>query len=100
MAKGIAHRDWALHRSDYDSDAEFLAAVQHEQAMNVHLMERLGVAVIASPARAKWPDGSWYTQAYLFMTDSVPAAREPEPKPAPVADAADDEFAAALAGDE
>jgi hypothetical protein len=43
MAKGIAHRDWSIQRSDYQTDQDFNGALQQELALGQHLMERLGV---------------------------------------------------------
>lgn len=79
MAKGIAHRDWALHRSDYSSDQEFTYAVQQEQQLNVHIMERLGVAIVAAPVRRRSDGGSWFTEAVVFKTATVPGVRDAEP---------------------
>jgi hypothetical protein len=78
MAKGIAHRDWALHRFDYDSDQEFNVAVQQEMALAQHIMDRLGVAIVSAPIRRRGPvTGRFYTEAVVFETATVPAAREP-----------------------
>lgn len=78
MAKGIAHRDWSINRSEYDSDQDFRAAVEQEMALCVQIMERLGVAIIAAPARN--PLAKWRTEAVFFRTDTVPSMRAPEPE--------------------
>lgn len=81
MAKGIAHREWTIHRSDYmdgfGNDTGFRAAVEQEAALNVHLQERLGVAIISAPVRRQGPGGTWFTEAYIYKTATVPAAQEP-----------------------
>lgn len=71
MARGIAHREWAIHRSDYDTDQEFREAVEAEMVLNVQIMERLGVAIIAAPARD--PHAEWMTKGVVFRTATVPA---------------------------
>lgn len=75
MAKGIAHREWVVSRSDYDTDAEFRQAVETEMVLNVQIMERLGVAVISAPVRRQ--SDEWYTEAVIFQTSTVPGLREP-----------------------
>jgi hypothetical protein len=49
MARGIAHREWRIHRDQYGSDEEFRGAVQAEFAMCENIGERLGVAIVAAP---------------------------------------------------
>lgn len=79
MARGIAHREWIIWRSDYQTDEEFRQAVETEQALNVHMMERLGVAIIGAPMSEQLGDGRWVRAGYLFQTASVPGKRaEPE----------------------
>jgi hypothetical protein len=78
MAKGIAHRDWSIQRSDYQTDQDFNGALQQELALGQHLMERLGVAIIAAPIRKRSPFGGWFTEAVIFRTATVPAAHERE----------------------
>ena len=77
-AKGISHRKWALHRSDYQTDADFRAAVEQEMALNVQIMERLGVAIVSGPARQRVGD-NWVTHAMVFETATIPAGRETPP---------------------
>lgn len=92
MAKGIAHREWVIRRADCRNEAGeiddnvFRGTVENEMVLNVHLMERLGVAVVSAPIREQWGDGSWHTVAYGFRTATVPGARQPEP------DESDDEL--------
>lgn len=76
MAKGIAHREWYIDRGVYESEQDFRAAVENEQALNVHIQERLGVAIVSAPVRQRDEFGHWRTEAYIFQTASVPAARE------------------------
>lgn len=82
MARGIAHRDWALHRSDYETDADFRAAIENEMALNVQIMERLGVAIVSAPVRRRVGQ-SWFTEGVIFKTASVPAAPDADTPPAP-----------------
>lgn len=81
MASGIAHRDWQIERSEYDTDQDFNLAVQQELALSQHIMDRLGVAIVAAPVRRPGPLGLWSTHAVIFKTASVPAARDDEPTP-------------------
>lgn len=76
MAKGIAHREWAIHRSDYETDDDFRTAVENEAVLNVQIMERLGVAIISAPVRRQGPEGGWYTEAVFFQTATVPGVRD------------------------
>lgn len=78
MAKGIAHRKWALYRSDYETDADFRAAIENEAALNVHIQERLGIAIVSGPGRQR-VGNDWFTQAMFYETATIPAAREQEP---------------------
>jgi hypothetical protein len=78
MARGIAHREWYIDRGVYESEQDFRAAVENEQALNVHIQERLGVAIVSAPVRTRNEFGRWHTEAYVFQTASVPAAREQE----------------------
>jgi hypothetical protein len=92
MAKGIAHRDWSIQRSDYQTDQDFNDAVQQELALGQHLMERLGVAIIAAPIRKRSPfGGGWFTEAVIFRTATVPAAREQASEVEALEDALEDE---------
>lgn len=77
MAKGIAHRKWALYRSDYDTDADFRAALEQEAALNVHIQERLGIAIVSGPARRR-QGGDWFTEAMVYETATVPSVRDPQ----------------------
>lgn len=72
MASGISHREWRVHRDDYADDQSFREAVQAELAMCENIGERLGVAIVATPARLKQGD-SWFTRGWVFKTASVPA---------------------------
>jgi hypothetical protein len=83
MARGIAHREWRIHRDDYKTDEDFRGAVQAEFAMCENIGERLGVAIVAAPMRTRLlPDGEWFTAGWAFKTATVPAGRE-EPVEAP-----------------
>jgi hypothetical protein len=77
MAKGIAHREWQILREHYRDDQSFREAVQAELAMCENIGERLGVAIVAAPMRAK--DIDWYTAGWVFKTATVPSGREPDP---------------------
>jgi hypothetical protein len=81
MAKGIAHRDWSVQRSDYETDQDFNVAVQQEMALGQHIMDRLGVAIVSAPVRRRYPGGGWYTEAVIFKTATVPGVRADEPEP-------------------
>lgn len=77
MARGIAHREWRIHRDDYTDDRSFREAVQAEFAMCENIGERLGVAIVAAPMRTRLhPDGEWFTAGWAFKTATVPAGRE------------------------
>lgn len=83
MAKGIAHREWAIYRDDYRDDngrvneQAFRAAVQFELSMAEHIGERLGVAIVAAPVRTRhMGDGPYFTTGWVFKTATVPSARE------------------------
>src|SRR4051812_42754826 len=82
-ARGIAHREWRLDRSDYRDEhgradeASFRAAVQNELALAEHMCERLGVMIVAAPVRTRLlPDGGWFTVAWAFKTATIPAVQE------------------------
>ncbi len=62
MARGIAHREWYVYREDYETEADFRAAAENEQALNVHIQERLGVAIVSAPIRRRDELG-WGTAA-------------------------------------
>lgn len=79
MARGIAHREWAIHRSDYDTDADFREAVEAEMVLNVQIMERLGVAIVSAPVRNR--DYGWRTDAVIFQTATVPGISDPDDMP-------------------
>lgn len=81
-SKGIAHREWAIRRSDYHTDEDFRAAVENEMVLNVHLLDRLGVALVIAPFRQE-SGGEWFTDGVVFQTATVPAVREPE-APTPI----------------
>lgn len=86
MASGIAHRDWRIERAEYDTDQDFNLAVQQELALSQHIMERLGVAIVAAPSRRRGEFGGWFTDAVIFKTASVPAAvTDPAPDEPPEA---------------
>lgn len=72
MAKGISHREWRIHRDDYQDDQSFREAVQAELAMCENIGERLGVAIVAAPSRLKQGD-SWFTRGWVFRTATVPS---------------------------
>jgi hypothetical protein len=79
-SKGIAHREWAIHHSDYEDDASFRAAVEQEAVLNVQIMERLGIAIISAPIRRQVGE-SWFTEAIVFQTATVPGVRDDAPDP-------------------
>jgi hypothetical protein len=83
MARGIAHREWRIHRDDYTDDRSFREAVQAEFAMCENIGERLGVAIVATPGREKIGD-SWFTRGWLFRTATVPAMADQESAPGEV----------------
>lgn len=90
MAKGIAHREWLLNRSDYRNqhgeidDDLFREAVERESVLNVHIQERLGVAIVSAPVRTRdLPDGAYFTVGWVFRTATVPAATEDTPADLP-----------------
>jgi hypothetical protein len=80
-ARGIAHREWRLDRSDYrdehgrTDETSFRAAVQNELALAEHMCERLGVMIVAAPVRTRVGDG-WLTMAWAFKTATIPAVQE------------------------
>lgn len=80
MARGIAHREWRIDRSDYDGEAAFREAVQAELAMCENIGERLGVAIVSAPIRTRLNGGNeWFTAAWVFRTATVPGASESKP---------------------
>lgn len=84
MARGIAHREWRIDRSDYDGEAAFREAVQAELAMCENIGERLGVAIVSAPIRTRLNDGGeWFTAAWVFRTATVPGASAPKPEETP-----------------
>lgn len=94
MAKGIAHREWVIHRADYiddfGNDTGFREAVEAEAVANVHLMERLGVAVVSAPVRRQGPSGGWFTEAVVFKTATVPGVRDAQAEEPEVDEEAED----------
>lgn len=80
MAKGIKLRNWSLDARDYQTEDEFLAAVEMEAAKSVHLQERLGVAIVSTPIK-QVVNGEYVTLGWHFATATVPAARQSEPDP-------------------
>lgn len=77
MARGIAHREWRIDRSDYDGEAAFREAVQAELAMCENIGERLGVAIVSAPIRTRLNGGNeWFTAAWVFRTATVPGVSE------------------------
>lgn len=85
MAKGIAHREWVIKRTDCRNDdgeiddSVFRATVENEAVLNVQIMERLGVAIVSAPIREQWADGNYHTVGYIFRTATVPGVRDDEP---------------------
>lgn len=80
MARGIAHREWVLHRDDYQTDEAFRAAVQNELALAEHIGERLGVAIVAAPIRTRaLGAGPHFTTGWVFRTATVPSAADQKP---------------------
>lgn len=76
MAKGIAHRRWTIDRQDYETEEDFLQALEVEAVRNVHLMDRLGVAVVSAPKRLVTDRGEGFTVGMVYETATVPGARE------------------------
>lgn len=75
MAKqGIALREWSISASDYSTEEAFRQAVVNELASFEHIGERLGVGLVAVPARVRLDTGSYYTAEWLFKTATVPSA--------------------------
>lgn len=80
-AKGIKLRSWALRAKSYADDSEFQNAVVQELASLGHMGERLGVGFVVAPIRREVTAGEWETVAWVFQTETIPAAATWAPDP-------------------
>lgn len=83
--KGIKLRNWAVDSADFidddGRDTGFREAVAHELAALEHMGERLGVGFVAAPVRREVIAGRWETIAWVFQTETIPAAATWQPDP-------------------
>jgi len=88
--KGIKLRNWAIDSADFidenGNDTGFREAVAHELASLEHMGERLGVGFVSAPVRREVIPGRWETIAWVFQTETIPAAATWAPDPIALGD--------------
>lgn len=73
QAKGT----WIVREEDYDTEADFRAAVRESLADVEGFLIRGGDSFIVASARAQDGRGEYYTAAVVFRKEFMPAARKP-----------------------
>ena len=68
-------RVWKLWLEDYETEADFLNAVEAEAARCVWIGHRIGRGITNGPIRIEQVEGEYQTVGWAFRDIFVPAAR-------------------------
>lgn len=89
--KGIKLRAWDIRAENYRTDdgldeAAFRNAVVNELAQLEHMGERFGVGFVVAPVREESFPGRFETVAWVFQSETIPAAAKWQPDPVTLGD--------------